>query len=107
MARESCASSACFSARVCSAMARDCSPRANVMRPCRRQSVESCASLIVLAKRVGRAAERRGGLVEIVLQQPRFGERGANRELVFAGQRTAKQWREQLGGLSSAAALQR
>ena len=29
----SCASSACLSARVCSAIARDCSPRANAMRP--------------------------------------------------------------------------
>jgi len=40
MLRESCASSACFSARVCSAIARDCSPRAIAMRPCKRQSVD-------------------------------------------------------------------
>ena len=31
-----------------------------------------------LAERVGRAAKRRGRLVEIVLKQPRFGERGAH-----------------------------
>ena len=40
MARESWAISACFRARLCSAMARDCSPRANATRPCSRQRFE-------------------------------------------------------------------
>ena len=57
------------------------------MRPCSRQSVESCASAMRLAQRVGRPAERRGRLREVVLQQPGLGERGADGQLVFAVER--------------------
>ena len=40
-----------------------------------------------LAQDIGRPAKRCAGLLEVILQEPRFGERGANRELVVAAQR--------------------
>ena len=61
-----------------------------------------------VAEGVGRPAERGGGLVEIVLQQPRFGERRADGELVVARQRRrAERGRQQLRGFGAAAALER
>ena len=68
-------------------MARDCSPRAKVMpavqAPERRQLRVGDA----LPERVGRAAERGGRLGEVVLEQPGFGQRGPDRQLVFAIER--------------------
>ncbi len=61
-----------------------------------------------VAEGVRRPAERGRRLIEIVLQQPRFGERRADGELVFARQaRGAKGGREQLRGFGTAAALER
>ena len=60
-----------------------------------------------VAKRVGRAAQRARGLVEIVLQQPRFGEHRADGELVVARQRRAQRRREHLRRFGAAAALER
>ena len=61
-----------------------------------------------VAEGVGRPAERGGGLVEIVLQQPRFGERRAQRQLVVARQRRRSQrGREHLRRFGAAAALER
>ena len=61
-----------------------------------------------VAEGVGRAAERAGRLIEIVLQQPRFGQRRADGELVVARQRRRAQGgREQLRGFGAAAALER
>ena len=98
MARESCASSACLSARVCRAIARDCSPRANAMRPCSRHERRELRVGDLLAQRVGRAAEGGGGLREVVLQQPGFGQRGPDAQLVVATERAGSQDRPASSG---------
>ena len=59
------------------------------------------------AQRVGRASERRAGLRQIVLQEPRFGQHGAKGELVGPRQRSGAQGLLQdLGGLGAAPALE-
>ena len=61
-----------------------------------------------LTDHVGRTAERRGGFVEIVLQQPGLGEHRANGELVIARQRRGAECRrEDLSGRCSMSALER
>ena len=61
-----------------------------------------------VAEGVGRPAERRRRLIEVVLQQPRLGERRADGELVFARQRRrAQRGRQQLRGFGAAAAFER
>ena len=94
MARESCASSACFSARVCSAIARDCSPRANAMRPCSRHERGELGVGDLLPQRVGRAAKGGGRLSEVVLKEPGLGQRGPDAQLVFATERARSQHAE-------------
>ena len=60
------------------------------------------------AEGVGRPAERGGRLIEIVLQQPCFGEHGPHGQLLVARQRGgANRRREHLRGLGTVAAFQR
>ena len=62
----------------------------------------------LLAQGVGRAAEDGRRLYEVVLQQPGFGQRGADDEFVFTIDRAAAQHRPQnLGSLGPAAAFER
>src|SRR5688572_17173971 len=59
-------------------------------------------------KRVGRTAEAGGGLLQIVLQQPRLGERGTNIELVLPRhRRRAQRRRQQLRSFGATAPLER
>ncbi len=61
-----------------------------------------------VAKRIGRASESRCRLIEVVLQQPRLGERRADRELVVAHQvARPERRRQQLHGVGAAAPLER
>ena len=61
-----------------------------------------------VAESVGRAAEHRRGLLEIVLEEARLGERAAERELVLAAQgRRAEGRCQQLGGFGTHAAFER
>src|SRR5690349_6812681 len=56
-----------------------------------------------LAQRIWRSAERGRRLGEVIAQQPGFGQRGANGNLILSRQRAwAKQWCEQLPRLGSA-----
>ncbi len=88
-------------------MARDCSPRANATRPCRRHSDREQGLRQGLADLIGRPAEHGGGAVEIALQQVRFGQRGANDELVLPLDAARLQQRlEQLGRCRAAPALE-
>ena len=60
-----------------------------------------------LAHGVRRAAERRGGLAQVVLEQPGRGERRAHRGFVVFVQRAgAEQRRQQLRGFDAAAAIE-
>src|SRR5436190_23631387 len=62
----------------------------------------------LLAQCVWRSAERGRGLGEVILEEPRFCERRANRNLVLAAQRSRSEHRaEQLSCFSSAPALER
>jgi hypothetical protein len=45
----------------------------------------------VLAKRIRCSAERRSGLRQVILEQPRLGETGADRKLVLARERAGAQ----------------
>ena len=77
---------------------------AAVQPPERRQA----AGWERLAERVGRPAERRAGLIEIVLQQPRLGQHRSHGELVVARQRRrAQRGCEHLRGVRPAAAIER
>ncbi len=61
-----------------------------------------------LLAQVSGARPRRRRLDEIVLEQPRLGQRGPDRELVFPGETAgAEQRSEQLRRLAAAAALER
>ena len=60
-----------------------------------------------IPQRIGRPSEYRGGLHEIVLEEPGFGQRGADRELVFARERTRPEaGRQQVGRFGPAAAIE-
>jgi len=61
----------------------------------------------LFAERVGRAPESGGGLNQIVLQQPCFGQRRANTQLVLTAERPGPQnGRQQLRGFRPAAAFE-
>ena len=107
MPRESCAASACFSAR---RVQRD-GPRlfavgvrdAAVQPPQRGQQRRRQR----IADLIGRTAEHRGGAVRLALHQPRFGQRGADDQLVLPLDPARLQQRlEQLGGGRAAATLE-
>ena len=77
---------------------------ASVQPPQRRQAARRHG----VAEGVGRPAERVRRLIQIVLQQRRFGEHRAERELLVAVQRRrAQRRREHLRRLGAAAALER
>ena len=60
-----------------------------------------------LAQRIGRAPERRAGLGQIILQEPRFGQNGAKGELVGPRLRSGAQGLlKDLGSLGAAPALE-
>ena len=60
-----------------------------------------------VAEGVGRAAERAGGLIEVVLEQRGLGEHRPHRQLFVARQRRAQRGREHLRRFGAAAALER
>ena len=61
-----------------------------------------------VAKRIGRPSERARGLIEIVLQQRRFGEHRANRQLLVARKRRRPQrGREHLNGVVASSPFER
>jgi len=78
--------------------------QAPVQPPQRRQA----AGANRVAEGVGGASERGRGLIEIVLEQRRFGRHRSHGELFVARQRGRAQLRrEQLRGLDAAASLER
>ena len=61
-----------------------------------------------LAQHVGRAAEHRGGLRDVVAQQPRFGHRAADGQFVLAPKpRRVQRVRERVERLGASSALER
>ena len=59
-----------------------------------------------LAQGIRGTPERRRGLDEVVLQQPRFRQRSPHRELVFSSERAAaEQWQQQLSCFGPATAF--
>lgn len=57
---------------------------------------------------IRRPAERGVRLLQVVLEQPRLGQRAANRELVLAIERASpKQWNEMRGRVGATATLER
>ena len=60
-----------------------------------------------LAQRVRWTAEDRGSLDEIILQQPRLGQGGTNRQLIWTRERTTSEQRQQqLRGLAATPTLE-